>query len=718
MFNRRRIVTLISTLTAILIFSSCTQKSSQNYLFGEDLDKAAKIFSTRPQNQENGILILNLSQPALLSALKTDKLKNVIDEDLSKAIQDEQNAVIAQLKQLNPEILVFYRYKMVLNALAIAAPIKDLEKIQSIPGVMMVKKSQNFQRPQTFESTSTDLQENITKNNSALFIGAKAALDKNIKGQNIKVGIIDTGIDYTHSMLGGSGDSADYKKINPNEPSSQFPNAKVVGGVDFVGTQYDSGSDTFSRRIPMKDANPIDEAGHGTHVAGTVAGIGDGVQSYNGVASSAVLYALKVFGAEGSTSDEVVIAALEYAADPNGDEILDDKLDVVNLSLGSLFGSPKILYNLAIKNLTLGGTVVVCSAGNSGDLEYIVGAPSVSDEALSVAASVDSMDHNWKFKAVSIQLADKSVILTEAVESSMTKKIASIDQLQGKLIYAGTANKDYSSEEAALIKDHVALIDRGEVTFAEKINRAQAAGAIGVVVVNNQDGNAFTMGGDGSFKIPAIMITKELGSKIKESMQAGDVVINFKVDKQIEKPDLIDTVTDFSSRGPRSEDSLIKPEISAPGMNIISAGMGKGKEAVQMSGTSMSGPHIAGVMALMKQYYPELSVAELKSVVMGTSKSMVDQDGHAYPIARVGAGRVQIDKALNATLASETSSLSFGEVRIDQQKRMLKSLSIKNLKPNDVSLQAIFEGNSALTMDPVNVSLTARGQQKVDLRFT
>ncbi|MBN8538256.1 MAG: S8 family serine peptidase [Deltaproteobacteria bacterium] len=729
-FSQRMWSSLCFLILTSLFTVSCTQQKPNLNLFGPDLKRASQIFSDRPQQKGDVVLLLKLSQPALLSALKIDRLKNVVDKELSRAIQAEQAAVIAKLKEINPEILILYRYKMVLNALTIVAPEKDLEKIQGVTGVNLVQRSQSFERakavmPATAATLATAATAEVASsvislnlNNSALFLGAKTAYDKNIKGQNIRVGIIDTGIDYTHAMLGGSGNIDDYSKVSPDKESSQFPNRKVVGGLDFVGTQFNAASDVFSQRIPKMDGNPMDEGGHGSHVAGTVAGIGDGSNSYNGVAPSALLYALKVFGAEGSTSDEVVIAALEYAADPDGDEVLDDRLDVVNLSLGSNYGGPKIFYNQAIRNLTLGGTVVVCSAGNSGDTSYIVGAPSVSDEAISVAASVDSMEHNWKFKAISIQFNDKSETVVEAVESSMSKPLAHLESTQGNFMYVGSLNKDLTEEEKALLHEKVALVDRGESTFSEKIHRAEQAGAVGVVVVNNQDGEPFSMGGTGKFDIPAIMVSKKLGLRIKEALKAGPVSINFKLDKLLEKTNLIDTITDFSSRGPRSEDALIKPEIAAPGANIISAAMGKGKETVKFSGTSMSGPHIAGVMALMKQYYPELSVAELKSVVMGTAKSMVDADGKPYSISRVGAGRVQIDQALSATLASATSALSLGDVRIDSQKMLLKNLNLKNIKPEPIKVTAVFEGNPALTMEPQEISLDPRAEVAVSLKFT
>jgi minor extracellular serine protease Vpr len=85
---------------------------------------------------------------------------------------------------------------------------------------------------------------------------------------------------------------------------------------------------------------------------------------------------------------------------------LRDQLDIVNLSLGSGYGNPKILYAEAVKNLVQGGTVAVISAGNSGNVDYIVGAPGTSTEALSVAASIDNGDHNWKYDASEIVFAN------------------------------------------------------------------------------------------------------------------------------------------------------------------------------------------------------------------------------------------------------------------------------------------------------------------------
>src|SRR5690606_14720236 len=193
--------------------------------------------------------------------------------------------------------------------------------------------------------------------------------------------------------------------------------------------------------IPIPDQDPIDEGGHGTHVAGTVAGLGDGVNTYDGVAPGALLHAIKVFGADGSTGDSVIIAALEYAADPNGDLDPADQLNVVNLSLGSSFGTPHILYSEAMKNLIEGGTMAVASGGNSGHYNYIVGAPGTTSEAISVAASVDDMDHNFKFPAVKFTKADADTVISKAVEAVFSKSIEEAGDVSGKLVFIGLADQ-------------------------------------------------------------------------------------------------------------------------------------------------------------------------------------------------------------------------------------------------------------------------------------
>jgi minor extracellular serine protease Vpr len=707
-----------------LVTGGCTKDhsaESQPFSFTQDV---AAIFSTRPSTSTHAFFLVKMQRPALMMSVTEKDGKTAVDTAELKAITGEQNVLLAKIQALSSEIKVVYRYRMVLNGFAIVAPTALQEKIGALGGVAHIETAGSFARPllpQSDSSVGSVLASTIKDRNSVKFIGAEEAHARGIRGQGMKVGIIDTGIDYTHAMFGGAGTEDAYKAVKPNEPNAGFPNAKVVGGIDLVGTDYNSASVDFLRQVPIVDQNPLDEAGHGTHVAGTVAGLGDGINTYDGVAPDASLFALKVFGADGSTGDTVVIAAMEFAADPNGDADLTDKLDVVNLSLGSGYGSGHILYSEAIRNLSSGGTTVVASGGNSGDSPYIVGSPGSTEEALSVAASVDNLDQNWKFRAAKFTTVDKPEILVDAIEGNIAKPLKDSGSVMGTVVYVGLAKEALPADVALKVAGNIAFIDRGSVTFVEKIKHAQDAGAIGVVIANNQPGEPIAMGGDDKhkFTIPAIMVTLEFGKEIKEGLAKGDVTADLTTPIMIERPELIDTMAGFSSKGPRSIDALLKPEISAPGSQIISAKMGGGAEGIPMSGTSMAAPHMAGVMALMKQTHPLLSPLQLKSLVMTTAKTMVDKEKKMYPIARQGAGRVQVVKALDALLTVLPSSISLGEVTIEARKTMQRSVQISNISATPIKLAvALTESTKGLTLiSSKTVEVAVGAVTTLDLRF-
>lgn len=712
----KSILSLMTVASIILVSAGCTKGTPSAWL--KDLEEGLGIFSNRQQTSDSFVAVLKLQTPALLASAAAKDGKIEVDQSQVKAVLAEQEKALADLKALSTEVQVLYRYKMVLNGIAIAGPNSLLEKIKGIGNIAYIENSANFGRPILADTPASTEKEDLRLANSVKWIGAENLHAKNIRGQGVKVGIIDTGIDYTHAMLGGLGTEEAYKSVDPSKPAILFPNKRVVGGMDFVGTEFDSASGSFAKHIPRPDENPLDESGHGTHVAGTVAGIGDGENSYNGVAPDAELYALKVFGKEGSTSDAVVLAALEYAADPSGAGTGAGRMDVVNLSLGSSYGNPHILYGEAVRNLTLGGTFMVASAGNEGPLDYIVGAPSVADDALSVAASVDNSAHNWKFNAVRFETPTQGPIVSEVVEGSISKPVAEAGNVVGKLVIAGLAAEDFSQELKDQIKGNVAFIDRGKVPFAEKVRRAFEAGATGVIIANNQPGDAFGMGGEGRYEIPAIMVTQATGDLLKGEIKKGDVVVHFQTSEKIERPQLIDTLTSFSSKGPRTSDGLLKPEISAPGFNVISAAMGKGKASVQMSGTSMAGPHVAGVMALLKQVHPELSVAELKSLVMGRSVSITDDKKQIYPVTRQGAGRVQVDAAAQSLVVASKPSLSFGEQNIESKKMVRTQVTVRNISTEAHDFKVVFEGSTYVRMiGPATVSLKAGESSTLTLSF-
>ncbi len=700
----------------LLLLAACTpQKSLLENLGGEETG----IFSNRQIHQDEFIAIIKLQSPPLLATAQQVNGKTQVDPKSVQSLENEQASAIADLKKLSSDIRILFKYRMVLNGFAIIAPISLLEQLKSQVHVAYIEKEGSFGRPVIADKpeVGTNNLASIVERNSVKFIGADKVHQMGFDGTGMKVGIIDTGIDYTHAMFGGPGTEEAYKAIDPSKPYAGFPTAKVAGGIDLAGTAYDSGSAIYQKHLPIPDENPLDEAGHGSHVSGTVAGIGDGIETYSGVAPGAVLYAIKVFGAAGSTGDAVIIAALEYAADPNRDADSSDKMDVVNMSLGSSYGNPHILYGEAVRNLSSGGTVVVASAGNEGNRDYIVGAPSVVDEAISVAASIDDAAHNWNFAAVKFT-SSVATHLAEAIEGPISKPIAEAGPIAGPLVFVGTADKDFTPEIAGQLKGKVAFVDRGIVPFSEKIRRAFEAGAIGVVVGNNQPGNPISMGGEGNYAIPAVMVTQAMADTLKAEMKTSEVSIQFQTADKIEKPELIDTLTDFSSKGPRSIDGLLKPEISAPGSNVISAAMGKGNKGVKFSGTSMSGPHVTGVMTLLKQIHPEMSSLELKSILMGHAKSISDEKKVNYQLSRQGAGRVQADQSALARVVASKTAFSLGEINIEFHKVLATDVRIRNISKDKLSMKVEMTSDAGLILEnPQDLELAPGEEKNVALRF-
>lgn len=698
----------IFSITLTLLLTGCLNTKKFNKL--KDVTQPHDIQSTRPQNAPYFFAIVKLSTPALLSKSATKLIdsdkKIVIDEELKKEILAEQEEYINELKKLSDKIRIIYRYRLVLNGLGLMVPMDLKDQIKTINGQVYIEESTTIGRPQVLSHLrSDDSTDGLTEQTSVKFTHALEVHEKikvlakdgsliPLKGQGITVGVIDTGIDFTHSMLGGSGNLKDYESVDPNLPSPHFPNKKVIGGIDLVGSEYNASSLNPEQRIPHPDSNPMDEGGHGTHVAGTVAGIGDNKNTYSGMAPEALLYAIKLFGKAGSTSTMSIIAAFEYSVDPNQDLDPSDKIDVLNLSLGSDFGHPHILDREAVENTIKAGVSVICAAGNAGHYNHIVGSPSTIKESVSVAASIDNMSHNWKFQTVKFETSNGKSYLAESIEATFTPPLKDFDTLSGKLYHIGLGNTELTVEDKNNLKGNVALIDRGAIRFSQKVKKAKSGGAIAAVIINNVEGEPIMMGGDEKIDIPAIMITKSLGTLVKEAMKSGTAHINFKSKDLIEKPHLIDTLTSFSSKGPRLGDALIKPELAAPGSAIISAKLGGGNAGEKMSGTSMASPHVAGAMALLTQLYPKLSPLQLKSLIMTSSERIMDKDKKEYPVAQQGAGRINIFEATQTPLVFDEASLSLGEILVGHKKLIRKNITLTNI--TEKALKITLDHNTHL----------------------
>lgn len=553
-------------------------------------------------------VIVQLKEPGLIEQMQKPGIQ-VNQLSYSAQLQSAQDSVISQISSVGVDAVVMGRYTKVLNGFMAQVAYKDLAAIRNLPGVKSVKRAPEHV---------------IDLGASVPLIGADMVHmgGFGFTGKTITVAVIDTGIDYTHAMFGGAGDSEEYAGNDPDFiEAGTFPTAKVIGGYDFAGTDYDAGGNSGST-IPTPDDDPLDEAGHGTHVASTIAGVDVGFGS--GVAPDAELYALKVFGAAGSTN--LVVDAIEWAMDPNGDGDMEDHVDVINMSLGSSFGpaDPDDPEYLAVEAANAIGVFVVASAGNAGDVNYVTGSPGNTDSALSVASSTTGY-----MTSPYLTYAGGDIPYTTSYNPFVTNISA---ELVDVMDYGDIDGQLCTTDDVQPLTDKIALIVRGTCSFFVKVNNAEELGAVGVLIYNNTTG-VINMDTSGS-ELPAGSLLQSDGLLLKE---AAPLVIDIGPDSRVKTfvdSTPADAISTFSSRGPRGYDSMLKPEITAPGTSIFAANMGSGSEGVSMSGTSMAAPHVAGVVALMKQAHPTWTNEQIKAALMNTAVDI----GKDVPVQ--GAGRV------------------------------------------------------------------------------
>jgi subtilisin family serine protease len=307
-------------------------------------------------------------------------------------IEVAQQHLLAHLAEMEAQVL--FRNQRVYNGIAVVIKASQRARLTHLAGVKAV-------HPLTHKWP--------LNSRSVPLLGAPALWqggnNRGLTGAGITIAIIDTGIDYLHTDFGGPGTGygANDPLVAGDVPG--FPSAKIIGGYDFTGDAYNADPDAPSYNpLLTPDPDPMDCYPHGTGVAATAAGYGvrgedrttylgpyDTNTPFNqleigpGVAPLAQLYALKVFGCTGSS--EVVDMAIEWAVDPNGDGDLSDQVDVINLSLGSAYGSLHDMTAVASANAVDAGVIVVAAAGNSGDTTYVSGSPAVANQVISVAAS-------------------------------------------------------------------------------------------------------------------------------------------------------------------------------------------------------------------------------------------------------------------------------------------------------------------------------------------
>jgi minor extracellular serine protease Vpr len=550
-----------------------------------------------------------------------------------------------------------YSYNDLFNGVSVRASSAKINAIQRLPGVKTVW-------PVVIEALpkpGTDGGETVDLSSAIQMTGADYVQNTlGITGKGIKVAIMDTGIDYDNPDLGGCFGRS----------------CRVFTGWDFVGDAYNADSTSLRYSpIPVPDANPDDCNGHGTHVSGIVGAKG----AVTGVAPDVRFGAYRVFGCEGSTEADIMLAAMERA--------LADDMDVLNMSIGSAFTWPQYPTAVAADRLVRRhGMVVVASIGNSGaNGLYSAGAPGVGEKVIGVA-SFDNTGVTLPYFTVTPDGAKVGYLQASGAPLAPTSTSAPLARTGTKTSAADAC----AALPAGSLTGKVALIRRGTCGFYAKGVNAQAAGAIGVVLYNNAPTNRgyinANAAGVPALTIPVVGTNEVLGEMLDDRIAAGPVTLTWTGDTAKFPNATGGLISSFSSYG-LAPDLTVKPDIGAPGGNIYSTLPLEQGGHGSLSGTSMSSPHVAGAVALLMQAMPK----GVKDIAIEGVRGFLQNTADPHPIGsltsgltdavqRQGAGMLNIRAAIEANAIVMPGKLSLGESQSGPAKRTLTLVDLKGLK--------------------------------------
>ena len=559
---------------------------------------------------------------------------------------------------------IAFRFNYVFNGLTLTVPESAIPTIEAMEGVKSVEDNTPIQ-------LHLDNGVKYTRATSLYGNPAQIRMGDNlqsggVEGQGINIAVIDTGVDWQHPMFGS----------DPTPP--QFGVGPAMANSNRKVTYY----------MNYTAGAVTDDFGHGTHVAGISAGFlakapgPDGLPltaddvSIHGVAPQARIMGYKVLSSVGTGVSASIIMGIEDAVQPftiNG--YPKPVAHVINMSLGDTSNNPNGATAIAADNATLAGTTVVASAGNSGRPtptnatgEGTIGSPGAGRRVLTVAASIDPGSAPNKLDEVGGR-ADMKIFPLDGgapIIADITKNY----------VYCGTA--ETPDMVPASVSGKIALIVRGGSVntppespvaagtglFSNKAAFAVAKGAVAVIIFNNVDGE-LTAATVRKSTVPVVGLSKangdyllnNLGSSSFGAVSNNQIRINRSL---LFEPDM----ADFSSKGAVNGFGMIKPDVTAPGVSVLSATVRVGAAQtntatmfdptgyISASGTSMSSPMTAGVAALVKQKNPSWTPSMIRAAIMNSATNLRYTNGTTVPdgtqtLNQIGAGHVDAFAAAN-----------------------------------------------------------------------
>jgi subtilisin family serine protease len=653
------------------------------------------LFRAEAAGSARSVIIEFQTDPGAVWKAKMEKSgQSVSDEQLQSyrnSVTAEQNQFLEQLKSQGISYTIDgvdlkdfagevagradFRFNLVMNGITLNLPATALKTVEAMPQVKRVV-------PNTVLS--------INLNNSVKYINAPAVYGKyqeltpfddfreGYEGQGINIAVLDTGIEWQHPMFGGD---ATPPRLGTAPPAAAAnSNQKVIYYMSFSG-------------------GLVDDFGHGSAASSNAAGYlamapgADGLPGtaddvrVHGVAPQAKLMGYKVCTGTGSCVSASTIMGIEDAVSPYTLTLQPKPVaHVINLSLGGT-GGPDDATAVAASNAALLGTAVVASAGNAGPGEGTIGSPSAGRHVISVAATTHpgAANANWSVDV----LQASAVSQTQVGAITPAKNLPKADGFDRLKLYpmAGTPDpaagsiaqryvlvKNPLATYPAAVSGRIALVKNPGIasgTFFDICNKAAVAGAIGCIYISTTTNPTAVKG-----TIPSAIVSPADGEILVDAISSTDNNGVDPADGTISElpirlnPYLSDefygTTTSFSSRGPVQGLGQIKPDVTAPGINILSATVKAGGATAGggtmfdptgytlATGTSFSGPHVSGVAALIKQAHLDWTPDMIRTAMINTATNMRSGAGTPLPdgkqsdsIIDQGGGLVDVRAAIN-----------------------------------------------------------------------
>lgn len=607
----------------------------------------------------------------------------------------ERNRFRSWLRANAPSARITGEFDLAVNAVAVKLNGSSLRRLRSAPGVRFVEQQGVFSAV-AHEDPDLSLSH---VNQAWTAVGGEANA-----GAGVEVAIIDSGIDVSHPCFDDAGYPAVQQSGDPDLTNNKVIVAKAYGN-----------------KLAKQGFDASDQNGHGTHVAGTVAcnahtpSVVDGVDipyDMSGIAPRAVLGNYNVFpGTTGSARSEDILEAMEDA--------YEDGFDVANMSLGGARndGGGAFLLDRAVDNLDRANMVIAVAAGNEGPGYFTVHYPGAAPRALTAGAS--TVGHGV-INTATVAGVEYEVVVGEfgELESDLT---APLDVVAAAGLPHGLSTACDTDPPLPDLTGKIALLGRGTCDFTVKMRNAQNAGAVGVIVVDHTEEPPFVMAHNGlepAPTIPGVMVRLSDGAEIDE--HEGAPATLHALGTYVQDPASTNLMAGFSSQGPTHGDLLIKPDVVAPGADVLSAQPSWTCSAPPcfgfLGGTSMATPHLAGAAAVVRGDHPAWTAEQVRSAIVNTAQEGLLRHPETGEVTDdpliTGAGLLDVAAAVDAVAGLAPVSRSFGAWSSGAGGSRRATITVTNLSGSPQTFTAAVADTAAdgVTFSGAGTFMLAPGQ--------